>query len=504
MNAPYGLRLSACVLALVTVGVGRAAMDPLVAFAERDSIFSDIAIQHLQDVVLHGGDWTATPLAWPLTHRVTQTDWMFGQALVGLPLRAFDVDPLRIYTAVALLGLFTTALACDRLAAAMLDEGFHTWIAALVGGFAPAQVLHAHHVNLVWHAFGPVAALLLVTGLRRDRPALAAMGAASGFLGFHFGVYVGMHALVILVVVAMFAGRYARGSRRAWAGALAGGIVAAGTLWLPASVYLEAAPQARFGLTELASESVDVARPWMPVLDPLFPGLPTLVLVGVGVYACRRGGWWWAAAGTLGIGSLLLALGPWVQWEGEPLFGPGPLGLLASMVPPIGSLRAPARWMSVAALAAAPFAAAGALRMSAWHRALGPACVVAVVLAMQPVHLVSLGRTEPGPAYAMLAASDVPGPVLDVLGTACDEKGEQKLRAALVHRRPLVGGFYARLTPELAAANRAANGWPAPAAARWLRENDVRLVFDHPPLRAPPADAICEESDGHRLCTLPP
>jgi hypothetical protein len=171
-------------------------------------------------------------------------------------------------------------------------------------------------------------------------------------------------------------------------------------------------------------------------------------------------------------------------------------------------MRAPARWLAVTALAGSLFAAAGARRALAWRPAAAPIVATGILLGLlaetrRPTFL-RLSDTTPNPAYSLVTDSAVAGPLLDRLGATCGEKGEQKLRAALVHRRPLVGGLLARDTPDLMRVNRAANQWPRPDGVAWLRAHGVRLVFDHPPLPPAPAGLACEERDGHRLCVLPP
>ncbi len=503
MSQRYGARLSACVLGIAVLWAGRHAFDPSLGFVERDALFSDVALQHLQDVLLTGGDWRATPLAWPLHDTITQTDWMAGEALVGLPLRLFALDPLRIYAIVSLLGLFTTAWACDRAAAGLLGEGLHTWAAGIVGGLAPAQILHAQHVNLVWHGFGPLAALAFVTAVQRGRPALAGVAGALAVLAFHFGAYVGLHAVTILGVTGLFSSFQGAGARRVWLHAAAGAGLAALTLVPVARVYVGASSAARFDLGELAGESLDLRHPTTPALDPLFQGAVQLGLLGIGAWTQRRAGWVWAAAGVLVLAPIALALGPYVQWAGRAIVA-GPWAWVVTLAPPLGSLRAPARWMMVSALAASPFVAAGMKRIRTWRPLVSWVALLGLLAELPRMGLGPLASIEPGRGYELLAASPVPGPVFDKLGRGCRETGEQKLRAALSHRRPLVGGIFARQTSDLSAVNHAADGWPRAEAITWLRANGVHLVFEHPPLAAQPEGVSCEVAFGHRLCVLDP
>lgn len=500
----FSWRLSALVFALLTAWLALPALGGTMAFVWHDAVFSEVAIHHLQQAILRGGDWRALPLAWPLPDPATQTDWMVGQAIVGLPLALLGVEPLRAYVALCMLGLFTSAMACDRVAAALLGEGVHTWAAGLVGGFAPAQILHAPHANLVWHAFGPLAALLLVAGLSRDRPAICALAGVLASLGFHFGVYVGMHAALVFAVAVPFAAWFARGTPRGWAGVAVGVAVGLATLLPVARVYLGAATGARIDLPELARESIDFGQPRGPFDDPLLHGPAPVVLAAIGLWAKRRGGWPWALAATVALAAFLLAMGPYVQWHRRPVAGPAPWGVLVELVPPLASLRAPARWLTVLALALSPFAAAGVARLTRTSRVLGGMAVLAIVHDMPRPFFGPVAHATPDAAYAMLVATDVPGPVLDFVRAGCRDRGPASLRAVLDHGHPVVGGQYAREVDALEDANRRAAAWPSDATVAWLRDVGVRLVFDHPPLPPAPPGATCETSNGHRLCVLGP
>lgn len=505
MPAPmtFGWRLSTLVLALLTTWLARPALGGEMAFIWQDALFSEIALHHLQGVMLHGGDWRALPLAWPLPDPVTQTDWMLGQAIVGLPLAILGVEPLRVYVGVSLLGLLTTALACDRVAAALLGEGPHTWAAGVTGGFGAAQVLHAPHANLVWHAFGPLAALLLIAGLRRDRAALCALAGALPPLAFHFGVYLGLHAALVFAIAVPFAAARAGGTRRGWLAVASGVVIGAATVLPVARVYLDAAPAARLDLVELVREALDLGHPSGPPNDPLLPGAGMAALAVVGMWAKRRGGWPWALAAVVGLAALVFALGPAVQWRGRVLAEPAPWGALLHLVPALASLRAPARWLTVFALALSPFAAAGVAYAAARSRVAGGLALLLVVHDLRVPPFGQLRRVASDPSYDLLVGTAIPGPVLDHAVGAC-HGGPRRVAAVLAHGHALVGGHYARETQALAAANRLADAWPSAATVAWLRETGVRLVFDHPPLPRAPDGATCETSRGHRLCVLAP
>lgn len=498
---------------LVAALVVAPALDPGAAFLQRDAGFSAVVVQHLQDALLGRVDWREAPLGYPIPHGTARADWMLGAAVVGLPLRV--LDPSRMYVLVAALGVGSTAVAAGWTARRLLGGGPHTWVAALVGGAGPVQVGHLGHANLVFHA-----PAVLAFGLALTRSPVAA-GLAAG-LGVHFGLYAGLHALLALVV-GLAAAADARAALR--------GLAAAGLVLLTAlpvaGLYREAEArwgahldptEVREGSTTLADlvaptptaplhaalglvpdRPATTARVDAPPLEPANAGYLVGALAVLGAWRLRRAREGRAAIGLV-VAATALAFGPWIDLGIGGVYGPHAL---------LGDhLRAPARWMAVAHLGVGLLAAAA---LAPWARTrlgvagIGGVCVVGLLELPRP-DLGRLAALEPPAEVSRLLAGveAVPGPLLERFATGCDCAGSVRLRAALFHRRPVVGGEYARAFDALGRVNRLAAGWPRPETLALVRGAGVRVVLEHPPLRAPgPAGWDCTIDGQHRLCVDP-
>lgn len=232
------------------------------------------------------------------------------------------------------------------------------------------------------------------------------------------------------------------------------------------------------------------------MLDPANPGYLLLGLGLAGLWTARRRRELWPVVALAGV-TFLFALGPEVVVDGRATGIPGPQALLSAAF--ADNLRAPARWLAVTHAALGVLAAAVlAGRHWGWT-----AAVVAVALAELPrPEVAPLADTAPLPEVTrLLDGAAVPGPLLERFGPRCACAGAPRLRAALVHRRPLVGGDYARGFEALQMLNRLAAGWPRPETVTLLRGSGVRVVLEHPPLQAfAPPGWSCTVDGEHRLC----
>jgi len=549
------------VLVLATLVAARPwAWDPRWGFGQRDAGFALVSVDWLQTALLHLQSPWRTPLGWPLPDATTLVDWMAGQALLGLPWRLLGGTPWGLHTFSALTGLLLTAWACQYAARIWTGPGPHTWVAGVIGGLGTSPMSHAQHLNLLHHELPVLGAALVGVGLHAGRVVPAALGGALLVGSAHFGAYTGMHAALFAGALALAAGIAPKPPVRVW-GALVGGALLAGLTVLPVAVrYADAAARDRVAVTpvEIAAESWDPStslRPlpgaplhaWLPApgpspvvppprlgaapahvpasthMDPPNPGYLALGLGLVGLAVLRRGpgdggprGLAWAPA-FVGIGALLLALGPQVRWDGVDTGIPGPAALVDALLGG-ARLRAPARWLGVAWIALGLLASLGLARLGRGRSpvarlALG---LVAVVVALGEV---PPAAALPAPAAALPAPSVGLEPVSHVLdqveeegalfetdGHACGLDEAHPYRLALFHGRPMVGGTYARGLRSLQEMNRVLRGWPSPEAVVLLRAVGTRVTWEHPPLQPLPADfpGVCLEAEGHRRCVLDP
>lgn len=520
------------VLLGATVVAGRPwTFTPGYAFPQRDAAFDLVARVHLEDALLGRAGWREGWLGFPLADRVALTDWALGPALLDLPLRALGVAAVPATLVLVAAGLFLTAWACQRLAAAVTGPGPHTWVAGVAGGLSAAHLAHAHHVNLVHHELLAAGLLAAGVGLTRARPALAAVGGLLLGGSGHFGAYVGLHSVLIAGVgaVGVVVGRVGRPRERL--AAVAGLVLGLATFAPVAAVYSAFAARHGYFMSpdEVLAESWDLAYALRPLptaplhallgapaparVDPDNPGYLALLLLVLGCVAGFRATAgtrlrlaWALSAVAVAVASLL-ALGPTLRFDGAPVVAT-PLAWL-----PLGSLgaRGPARWLAVAAVAASPLVAFGAraLLSRVPARARPAAALLPIVILLGELPRTAAAPVDhdvaADPVYAAVAAVPGEGALAERVTERCHHDAVDKLRAVLVHGRPVVGGQYARAFPAARAINEVTGGWPGPEARTFFREVGVHVVLEHPPLRPLPADLAdaCTLVDDHRLCTLP-
>jgi hypothetical protein len=497
---------------------------------QRDALFGLLAMKQLQDHLASALPWGEPRMGWPIEPGFAQADWMLGQALLAMPLEALGLHPIDAYRLLVLLGLLATAWVCHLAAQALLGPGPHTWLAGLIGGLGPAQLCHAQHVNLVHHEWAVGGTLLMAIGLARQRPWLAALGGLAVGLGFHFGFYMGLHGLLLAGVLLAVAA-IARRIRLAGGLAAGAGLVAGSLSFLPIGLsYARYARQHQAWMDpgELTTESWDLAstlhpisgawlhRPLLselatPIMDPPNPGYLAVLMALVGLALVRRRGLVWLGVALAGLLAALLSLGPSLMWDGHEIGLPGPYRLLAAL-PGGEGLRAPARWLALSFAAVGLFAAAGARGLlsrlpAAWRPV---AALPILLLLLGEVPVVETGPREQIQGHSVyLALEAMPaGPLYEhfhgIYGT-CHCDGAPRLAEALEHRRPIVGGRWARESAALRAIEGLAGRWPAAEAAEMLSILGVPVVIEHPPVMgSPPSGASCAMVDDHRVCALEP
>ena len=518
------------VLAAAVLGVTAISLNPGArVFLWDDAMFTALAAEHLQGVLLHGGDWTRGPFAWPIDGSVSQVDWLLGPALLGLPARLLGVAAIDSANVVVALGLLLTTLAWWAVARLLLGRGPHTWLAALAGGLHPLALTQAPYLNLVHRELVVLGPLLLGLGLHRRAPAIAFGGGALAALAGWFGFYQGAQALVVTAIVLGAAGLARVGDRRAWLAASVGLGIGALTMLPVAVVYQQTATLQGVSpdLRSLAGEAWDLSHPLLlgrgstpAATAPLGQGSGSaialaapwlLVLAGVGLRYLpgQRPRWAWLAILLTGLVGAWLALGP---TPSGPL-APPPLYRLLMGVPGLSNLRAPSRWLVLPLGAIALLAALGArelvgLLTRRWPRA--------GVVALLPPLLFCLGlRSLPGEPRAIVTPDPVyvaleglpPGALVEVTNRgasmACSCTLGQRFHAAMLHRRPLVGGVYARRLQSLVELDRALQGWPSPEVVALMRRIGATVVIEHSLGPAPdPSVARCTQDERHRVCAL--
>jgi hypothetical protein len=180
-----------------------------------------------------------------------------------------------------------------------------------------------------------------------------------------------------------------------------------------------------------------------------------LLLAAITIAARRKDPvvWEWTFAGAV---FLIWALGPWLLVLGRqtPLMLPA-IGL--RFVPVIGNARIPGRAMVVVYLAVAMLAAIGVASLAKQRlrgNVLAWCLVFAVAVECAPVAASVYGLQVPS-LYARLNDASLPGAVCELplgLRDGLSETGafdSTALFAQTIHERPILGGFVARLSPEI-------------------------------------------------------
>jgi hypothetical protein len=160
----------------------------------------------------------------------------------------------------------------------------------------------------------------------------------------------------------------------------------------------------------------------------------------------RREAAWWL---LVGLGFAILALGPQLQVDGQIFASKLPYHYLDTLLPGFSISGIPGRLVVMTALATAMLAGYGlsalARRWPQWASLL--ALIVALVVSLEFLAAPVAGSTTTLPQfYTRMAADPQPYAVIDLKWDA-----NYLLQAQAVHRKPLVGGWLARLPADQAA-----------------------------------------------------
>jgi hypothetical protein len=398
----------------------------------------------------------------PFGVELTMLRGMALQGLLAIGLRPLD-NPVLAHNVIWALSLLLTALATALLARAVSGSGAGAFVAGTLVAFGPHFYVHSlqHAYKYVAFALVPLALLglwrYLESGRHRDLTLLA--GAAAGIVlsDWYNALYVSLAGMVLVAAAAGTVEGRALTRRVATLGLLTLPVAAA-LFWSLAPVIGSRASTLVAPLEEQAAFSVDLVNLVLPPTTHAFwgeavvdrwAGLPgnefektaflgwVLPLV-LAVLAWRdrrhRQLRIWGAMAAL---FLILALGPWLQWEGQRLLRLP--GYWLGQLPGLAGSRAPGRYMLMSHLAVAVSLAIVVGRRPRPSRA---AALLLLVMALELAPFAT--PTVPvrrSPALAALA-KESQGVVLDV-----PYRTHSGLYTAFQtwHRRPLVGGYLIRV-----------------------------------------------------------
>ena len=488
------------------------------ALVREDAWFTLVCMDHWGRVLTQGVDWRATPLGWPIEPGVANCDHVAAQGIASLPLAL--ARPHVRYLIVCLLGVWSSALAILLLARQLTGPGWHTWIAPLGFGLGAMHLTHLEHANLIWHAPILGGLTLFACGVWRGRWAWALIGGLILGLTPHLGFYLGLQGLVVAGIITLVG--LATGARRpaAYLAAIGGTFLGLVTVLPIALAYAgaQASGEIHIPLFELQDESLDLlgliapnrevslhpggqSMPWAKrFTDPMNAGYLVTGLGLVGLYAIRRSpakrAWWTTVA--VAIVGIALALGPYPRFLDLDLGIPGPYRALM-WLPGFDGLRAPVRWLFLTHAATALLAAAGARlivqRLPTKRRWLVALLAVGAVLEWPRIEMGPTRSTSPRPVHQTLAGGS--GAVAELAsGPGAPQRA---MAGVLVHRRPLVGGEYARRTEASLNVNAITRRWPSSESLAFLRLIDVGDVVAN----QPHPDLTCTRARRLWHCPIP-
>ncbi len=316
---------------------------------------------------------------YPSPHSVLFVEPLLGPAALAVPLRLFTANPILIYNACNILVMALASYGMYRLACTMTGDRGAALLAGVVVPYAPQQLRHLVHINLITIAGFPFMVLGLLRLFVKPGP-WPALLAAFAYV-FQAGTS-GYHAISGALLALIFATWRWRDLRRPkvflWtaAAALAAaallspyifrfhdltsgeGMTRGARMALPYSLDL--------GLDLLKTTSVFWAGTGLLREGALgvFPGVTVLVLAVVGVATRSR---YRAFLIAIAVVFGTLSFGPWLKYRGEILM-PLPLKWLMETLPFFDAIRHPKTFSVPAMFGIGLLACFGAARLSLGRR----------------------------------------------------------------------------------------------------------------------------------------
>jgi hypothetical protein len=307
----------------------------------------------------------------PSPNTLAYSDALLLVGLAGAPFIWLGVPVAIVHNGLLVAAFVTSGWAMYALALRLTGDRIAATIAGMIVAIAPYRFAHVAHLELQWLVWMPLA--LLAVHRLVERPgvgaglALGACLAGQLLCSIYYGVFLCLFTGVAWIALVV--------AHRPRPGLVTATAAAAIPLVLVAVPYLRpyAASRAVHGprsVTEVAEYSAvpaDYLRG--PALDALrgrhdtgpapeertlYPGTLAIVFAAIGLVAGRRERvtWVYAALAVVAVDASLGVHG--VTWR-----------VLQTVAPPLGNLRAPARFGSLVLIAIASLAAFGAARVTA-------------------------------------------------------------------------------------------------------------------------------------------
>lgn len=451
----------------------------------------------------------------PEPDTLAYTDHMLSVLPVSAPTWLATHNGVFVHNVVLLALVAFGGWSAYRLALYVTGRRAAAAAAGVIFGFSPYVVSHLSQIQLLATYAIPATWLwglrLLRTARRRDALGLATFSVLGILSSWYMAVFLFLSLAALLGAEAVVRRREIAWRRVAVLLAAVGVVVAAVAFVVsrPYVAIQERYPQAArsVGEAELYSvtpRSVLVAppenvlygditarfRPSDYIERTLFVGLvPGVLAISSVAGAIRRRrarevAPWLVAGGSM----LVLAFGPFMRFGSLRL--PLPFLVLHAMAPPLRFIRAPGRAFGVMMLAVAVLAAMALARgrRPRLRTTLSVAAVVLVGVEFASVPMTLTPAPQPSSAYGYLAASRVPGAVLELptvpVVDGRPEPGAEVKETVYVylstaHWRPILNGYSGLFPPTHAEMVREVQSFPGPSSLRFLRSRGVSFVAVH-------------------------
>jgi len=320
---------------------------------------------------------------YPARHTLAYSDAMLLVGLAGAPFLWAGVPPAVVHNGLLIAALVSSAWASAVLAHRLTGDRLAAILAGVIVGFAPYRFGHIAHLELQWLMWMPLALLALHALVERPRPAaglaLGASLAAQLLCSIYYGVFLAVFAGVAWIALVVAHGLKPRLVLSTAAAAIPLVLVAAPYLLPYAASRADHGPRSATEIALHSAQPADyLAVPPFNVLHggadvteerALYPGAAAIGFTVLAlVFARGRDRWVYLALAAFAFDASLGAHG--LTFRG-----------LQAALPPLGNLRASARFASLTLTALAMLAAIGAadLRARFASRAAGPVILVLAV-----------------------------------------------------------------------------------------------------------------------------
>jgi hypothetical protein len=483
------------------------------------------------------------PIFYPEVRTLTYMDHMLGEAVLAGPVAAvFGLGAA--YNSLVILSFVASAYFVYRLARLYGISRSGSCVAGFLFAFCPYRFGHLGALNQLQTQFIPLALFFGVRFLRTERLRYGIGAALTFVVQSYFGWYSTFHLLTALAVLLGWeALRSPQGWRRLpWRRIALLGVVSAALMLpsaLPYVVQRLAMPEFERPIAETIRLSADplhylrvspenvLARlvPGLGDLFGFFPGLVAMVLAVVAVVAMCRAPVAPIPPATshteprqlqpqsrrrplleriralcgqresgffplLGLSGLVLSLGPILHVAGHRLWIPLPYALCYYVIPGFASMRTPARFAILVALAAAVLAGVGYDTLRRRYSRFGSVFLV-VTLAVAGVLAWSPGlpfvrypdRASMPSVYAWLASQPDTRPVLELpvpAGRHTESATDLSRQMYVLHHgKPRLDGASGFTSDRYAAFRREMRAFPGQQSIRSAYEMGARRLIVH-------------------------